>query len=158
MGRIENIAKFAQTRNETQAHKEAAKVQRMEQYKQQIRSLKPRIAELLEVGNACLEHNIPLEGRRWGGHEGYDTHQFITNSWSHLLGFVWKYEKGTRRPQPFTKLGIMGGGACNFNLETDGETIDVSGGDILYVLKRFVDEFDRFEDEFYKYVDRITTN
>lgn len=149
MSRIDNIAKFAQKKEEEQINKEMEKKQKIYYYNERIKSLKPRIDELLAVGNACLEHGIPLTGQAWGGHEGYDTHQFITNSWSHLLGFV------ANKNLPFTKLGIMGGGACNFDLRTDGEITNVSG-DILWVLKKFVDGFDTFEKEFYEYVDKIT--
>lgn len=155
MSRIDNIANFARKREEEAVAKEIALQNRIEGYKEQIRALKPRIDELLEVGNACLKHGIPLEGQSFGCHEGYDTHQFITNSWSHLLGFVRAYDQSTRKPLMFTKVGIFGGGACNYHLETDGVTIRVEK-DQAYVLKRFVEEFDKFETEFYNYVDRVT--
>lgn len=149
MSRADNIAKFAQKKEEEAKAQETASLNRIEAYKEKIRELKPRIDELLEVGNACLEHNIPLTSDSFGRHEGYDTHQFISYSWSHLVGFI--SEKG----KPFTKVGKIGGGACNWNLTTDGDTIDVSG-DIERVLKLFLDEFDTFETEFYAYVDKIT--
>jgi hypothetical protein len=156
LSRIDNISKFAQKKEEQKLAKERAIQQQFEECVSKIKSFKPRIDELLTVGNACLEHGIALEGEAWGGHQGYDTHQFITNGWSHLLGFVCGRDQRTREVLPFTQLGIMGGGACHFDLRTDGVTVDVSGSDALYVLKRFVDEFDKFETEFYKYVDKIT--
>lgn len=155
MDRVNNILKYAQKKEIEKTEKEMAIATQIKEYKEKIKSLKPKIDELLLVGNACLENKIPLEGQAWGGHEGYDTHQFITNSWSHLLGFVNNYDRNTRKRLSFIKLGIHGGGACNFNLETDGIMIDVSG-DELYVLKKFVDKFDEFESEFYKYIDNIT--
>ena len=155
MNRIDNIAKFAQKKENERITKEMETMKKIEEYKKTIKSFKPRIDELIMVGNACFEHGIALEGRAFGCREGYDTNQFITNSWSHLLGFVQTYDQKTRKKMPFAKLGIMGGGACNFNLETDGEAINVSG-DVIYVLKKFVDNFDMFETEFYAYVDRVT--
>lgn len=155
MSRINNIAKFAQKKEEERITKEMTIARQIEEYKETIKSFKPRIDELIAVGNACLEHGIALEGKAWGGHEGYDTNQFITNSWSHLLGFVVNYDRTMRKKMPFTKLGIMGGGACNFDLKTDGVTVEVSG-DVLWVLKKFVEGFDLFETEFYKYVDKVT--
>lgn len=155
MNRIDNIVAFAERKEEAERQKEIARIDRIEKYKEKIHELKPRIDELLKVGNACLEYNIPLEGKEWGGHEGYDTHQFITNSWSHLLGFVSRRDQFTRSRISFTHLGIMGGGACNYNLETDGNKIEVSG-DIEYILHRFIKDFDEFEAEFYNYVDKIT--
>lgn len=155
MNRIDNIAKYAHKKEEEKNNKEMIIAQQIEEYKEKIKSFKSRIDELLVVGNACLEHGIPLDGKAWGGHEGYDTNQFITNSWSHLLGFVSVYDHNARKSLPFTKIGIMGGGACNYNLATDGEIIEVSGN-VSYVLKKFVENFDEFEMEFYKYVDKIT--
>lgn len=148
MSRIDNIKKFAQKKEEEQINKENEVVRQIEECKEKIKSFKPRIYELIEVGNACLEHGIKLTGQAWGGHEGYDTHQFFTNSWSHLLGFV--YDKNG-----INCLGIYGGGACNYNLKTDGNFIEVEGN-VLYILKRFVNEFDEFETEFYRYVDKVT--
>ena len=156
MSRIDNIAKFAQKREEEKMSKEQLRLQQIEEYKERIKALRPRIDELLEVGNACLEHDIPLTGEAWGGHQGYDTHQFITNGWSHLLGFVQNRDMDTRKLLPFNKLGIWGGGCCDYNLETDGIIVNALGSDTLYVLKRFVNEFDEFENEFYKYVDKVT--
>lgn len=149
MSRVDNIIKFAQRREEEKSTQENAKQKRIEAYKEQIRVLKPRIDELLEVGNACKKHGIALNGSSWGGHEGYDTHQFISNAWSHLVGFI-----SEGKDTPFTKVGKIGGGACNYNLTTDGEIIIVTG-DVESVLKSFVEGFDTFEEEFYAYVDRI---
>lgn len=143
MSRIDNIKNY-KTRIETE---EKIKVNeekiRIEQYKEKIRSLKPRIDELLETGKACSESGIPLIG---GCREGYDAHQFFTNGWSHLVGFY---------GNNFKYVGKKGGGACNYDLKTDGVEIIVSG-DIEYVLKKFIDDFDKFETEFYNYVDKIT--
>lgn len=155
MSRIENIAKFAQKRDDAQMEKERRIEMEIEMYKERIKALKHRIDELLTVGNACMEHGIPIEGRAWGGHEGYDTNQFISNSWSHLVGFIKEVDMETRKPLPLAKVGVRGGGACHFDLETDGVRIDVSG-EVLWVLKHFVEGFDEFETEFYKYVDKVT--
>lgn len=157
MNRIENIERFASEREKKEVMEQRQKEIRIEEYKEKIRSFKPRIDELIKVGNACLKNGIKLEGKEWGGHEGYDTHQFITNGWSHLLGFVGEKNHENRTEfLPIKKLGIYGGGCCYYNLETDGVTIDVSGKEAEYVLKRFVTEFDKFEKAFYEYVDKVT--
>lgn len=155
MDRIESIGVFAKDRDEKKMKAEQEKTRRIETLKNHIRTLKPRIDELIKVGNACKENGIPLTGKEWGGHEGYDTHQFYTNSWSHLLGFVAEFEQPSRKELPIRKLGIFGGGACDFNLVTDGVTIEVEKDD-LHVLERFAKEFDNFEEEFFKYVDKLT--
>ena len=156
MGRIDNIEKFAQKRDYEQMEKEIAVQNQIEECKERIKVLKPRIDELLAVGNACMKNGIPLVGQAFGCREGYDTHQFMTNGWSHLLGFVRNFDQKQYKDLPFTKLGIQGGGACWYDLKTDGVTVDVSGKESLHVLKRFVNEFDEFETEFYKYVDKVT--
>lgn len=151
MNRVDNIKKFANKRDIEQTQKKVDSLNRIEEYKAHIKTLKPRIDELLKVGNACLEYGIELNGRSWGGHEGYDTHQFFSNSWSHLVGFI-----NDGKDKPITKVGKRGGGACNWELETNGIDIKVSGN-IEQVLKYFIDEFDEFETEFYKYVDKVTS-
>lgn len=149
MSRIDNIKKFAQKKAEEKIDKEMEVIRQIKECKEKIKSFKPRIDGLIEVGNACLEHGIKLTGKAWDSYEGYDTHQFFTNSWSHLLGFV--YDKNE-----INCLGIFGGGFCDYHLKTDGDFIEVEGRSVLYVLKRFVNEFDEFETEFYKYVDKVT--
>lgn len=150
MSRIDNIKKFAEQREQTEMNKAELSAKRIEEYKAKIKELKPRIDELLAVGNVCRENNIPLAGSRWGGHEGYDTHQFISNGWSHVTGFI-----SEGKDILFTKVGKVGGGACTWNLKTDGNEIIVEG-EVENVLKYFLEEFDEFETEFYKYVDNLT--
>ena len=150
MNRVDNIKKFANKRDIEQTQKKEDTLNRIEEYKAHIKTLKPRIDALLKVGNACLVYGIELNGSTWGRHEGYDTHQFFSNSWSHLVGFI-----NDGKDKPVTKVGKRGGGACNWELETNGIDIEVSGN-IERVLKYFIDEFDEFETEFYKYVDKVT--
>lgn len=155
--RLNNIDSFVEKKEVekmTKAENERLEIKRLID---EIKELQPRINDLLIVGNACLFNKIPLKGTGFGCKEGYDTHQFITNGWSHLLGFVDK----SIAPQklPFMYLGIQGGGFYTYDLETDGRTVYVSGRDgrdKIYVLNRFVKEFDKFEKEFYAYVDRVT--
>ena len=150
MNRVDNIKKFANKRDIEQTQKKKDTLNRIEEYKAHIKTLKPRIDELLKVGNACLVYGIELNGSTWGGHEGYDTHQFISNGWSHVPGFISEGNK-----LPFTKVGKIGGGACTWNLKTDGNKIIVDG-EAERVLKMFLEQFNEFEEEFYKYVDGLT--
>lgn len=158
MNRIDNIAKFAQRKEEEKIAKEVALQQQIEDYKKKIRALRARIAQLIEVGNACVKYGIPLNGKAWGGHEGYDTHQFYTNGWSHLVGFV------DDKDSEITYLGINAGGACgHYNFRTNGNLIydihDQTKERVepsVYHLKHFLECFEEFESEFYKYVDSIT--
>lgn len=149
MNRVDNIISFANKKEMELTKKREDSLTKIEMYKEHIRTLKPSIDELLKVGNACLRYGIPLESGF--SQQEYKTHQFISNGWSHLTGFIRESNN-----KPFTKVGKIGGGACNYNLITDGEIINVSG-EVEYVLRRFLEDFDTFETEFYKYVDNVTT-
>lgn len=163
----ENNARLASLRNFSK-NEETLKMaaQRREQEKrealiQKICTLAPRIDELIATGNACLENNIPLTGHSYGLHEGYETHQFFTNSWSHLVGFV-----GNPHSQPchIRYLGINGGGACGvYNFRTDGQNVfsvhednpyDISAPSIFH-MQNFLERFESFESHFYAYVDSV---
>lgn len=50
-----------------------------------IKELKPRIDDLIKLANYAKDNGIDFNKRGWGGHEGYDTGMFYTNSWSHLV-------------------------------------------------------------------------
>lgn len=157
LDRLNNINDFAERKETERKQKTEKENLEIKKLIKQIKELQPRINDLLITGNACLFNKIPLKGTGFGCKEGYDTHQFITNGWSHLLGFVDK----SIAPQklPFRALGIQGGGFDHYDLETDGRIVYVSGVDRIskiYVLNRFIKEFDEFEKEFYAYVDRVT--
>lgn len=158
MNRIDNIKAYATEKVLQKQKAEQEKQIKRENLMNTIRTLQPRIKELIDVGNACLVNNIELTGRSWGGHEGYDTHQFITNCWSHLVGFV------SNNKSAIFELGINAGGACgSWDFRTDGNKIyDIHEGTheqrpaSLEHLQNFVDKFDEFEESFYRYVDGIT--
>lgn len=157
MSRIDNIKAYAQERVQTEKAREEERQFKCEELTEKIRALKPRIKELIEVGNACLVNGIALTGQAWGGHEGYDTHQFITNCWSHLVGFVQNGKSA------IFELGINAGGACGkWNFRTDGDKVyDVCGDErreaSLEHMQKFINKFDEFETTFYGYVDGITS-
>lgn len=125
-----------------------------------VRTLEPRINELIATGNACLQSCIPLTGQGFGCVESYDTHQFFTNSWSHLVGFVGNPNKN---PCHIEYLGINGGGACgSYHFRTDGVDVfsvhENNSGNIVKPsirdLENFLARFDTFESAFYSYVDK----
>lgn len=155
---ISKIEAYSERKNAEVTLEKEREERELEALKETIRRLKPRIDRIIEVGNACLKHNIPLEGRAWGGRESYETHQFFTNSWSHLVGFV-REKAGT-----ICLLGINGGGACGeFDFRTNGgeiydirETTGLTREPSKYHLKKFVENFDTFEKSFYEYIDEIT--
>ena len=127
----------------------------------QIQKLEPRIKDLITTGNACLQSNIPLTGQAFGMRENYDTNQFITNSWSHLVGFVCNPRD---QSSSITFLGINGGGACGkYDFRTDGVRVfsvnEHDPSDVITpptgVMERFLNRFNEFESSFYNYVDHV---
>ena len=129
-----------------------------------IKALEPRIRNLIDTGNACLQSNIPLTGQAFGMREDYDTNQFFTNSWSHLVGFVGNpHDKSCY----IEFLGINGGGACGvYDFRTDGDSVfsvnERNFSDIIVPsighMQRFLNRFDEFESAFYSYVDKVIAN
>lgn len=149
MDRVKNIMDYAQRKSEERVRAQEAKALEIQSYKDRVCSLEPRIAEMLRVANACVAHGIPLPYNHTHNQSNdYEAGYFIADSIRHRLGFI-----------PSNSLikyvGIMGGGYCEYNLETNGDEIRVRG-DEAGVLKRFLAEFDRFESMFYKYVDATT--
>lgn len=155
--RLNNIANFRKNQEISEQNKKIEQELERERLIGEIKLLKPRIDRLLEVGNACQNVGISLMGKAWGGHEGYDTNQFFTNSWSHLVGFV-----GRGKDIPIIEMGINGGGACGqWNFRTDGIRVyEVSGektqGPQIHHMRKFLTNFDVMEKAFYDYVDKVT--
>lgn len=120
-----------------------------------IKELKPRIDDLIKLANYAKDNGIDFNKRGWGGHEGYDTGMFYTNSWSHLVGFV--------NRDPITLLGIDAGGACgDVDFRTNGEhTFGLNRNTMaiiepsLYRMENFIKKFDEFEREFYAYIEKV---
>lgn len=133
-----------------------------------IRALKPRIDELIEVGNACLANGIELDAyhhNRWFNRSDdcYERGTFVTNSISHRVGFVINSGKYDVKP---LELGINNGGACGcYDFRTDGARVyfvheknKLDTKDASYKLsdlRAFLNKFDDFESAFYDYVDKV---
>lgn len=148
--RLNAIATFAQKRDEEIANKKKREEEKEEYLKQTILGWHDRIQQLIETANACVEHGIKIECS-YSGERNYEHGHFITDAVSHILGF----EYYGRRREIITRIGKRGGGACYFDVFTDGKTIDATGTERLWALQRFVDDFDRFESMFYAYVDSV---
>ena len=120
-----------------------------------IKELKPRIDDLIKLANYAKGNGIDFNKRGWGGHEGYDTGMFCTNSWSHLVGFV--------NRNPIKLLGIDAGGVCgDVDFRTNGEyTFGLNRNTMaivepsLYHMENFIKKFDEFEREFYAYIEKV---
>lgn len=140
---------------EKERQKEIEIQKRKETVLAKIAELKPRIDDLIKLANYAKDNGINFNNKGWGGHEGYDTGMFYTNTWSHLVGFV--------HNNPITVLGIDAGGACgNVDFRTNGEiTVGVieDKKEIvepkLWHMEKFIKNFDEFEREFYAYIEKV---
>lgn len=149
-----NVSERLKSLENYATEKEMEKKRKIERERQEeiamiknIKSLKPRIDDLLIVANSCLSKGIRIENIEWGSMNYKDGH-FGADATTHHLGF------SIHRGKAIHYLEIRGGGYDNYNLKTDGYIVDVQG-EKLYVLKRFLNEFDKFESEFYAYVDKF---
>ena len=150
MSRIDNIAGFALRRDAEVAAKIKQKEEREVFLKETILGWHDRIQELIDTANACVKNGIVFYHDRANDRD-YDGRHFVTDGWCHILGFVFN----RHRPETITKIGKEGGGACHYDVFTDGKTITATGEDRLLALEKFVETFDEFETKFYAYVDRI---
>lgn len=148
--RINAITAFAQRRDIEIANKKKQAEDREEFLKQTILGWSDRIQQLIDTANACVKNGIKFYHNGTSGCN-YDGNHFITDAWCHILGF----EFNKCHPTTITRIGKMGGGACDFDIYTDGKTITATGGSRLWALEQFVDSFDEFESKFYAYVDKI---
>ena len=127
----------------------------IENYTNQILEWKPRIDELIDLANYARENDISLGKAHIGSNrQCYECGYFYSDGISHLVGFI--------NDPVIKELGIIAGGACGqWNFYTDGEFIYEENGKgekrepQLSHLEKFVKNFLEFEEEFYKYIDKV---
>lgn len=167
--RLEKFKKFkADTDNKELEKKMAIKMER-EDLIAKVRCLKPRIDELIETANECIEYGICINeyGKSFNYYvDEYEKGTFVTNGWSHKVGFIQKsngYYKGKRVYNTIKYIGIDNGGANGcYDFRTDGYSVqyihekneDDRKIPSIYDLKKFLNGFDEFEKKFYEYVDK----
>ncbi len=167
MSRIDNIKQYALERDEAERIRQEKIFQRKQGYIEQIKAFGPRIKELIEVANACLENGVEIN---WQGksdsqyHDEWNHATFCTNCSTHRVGFVWQY-KDHKFINRIEAMGIDGGGANGeYYLRTNGDYLisrvgrsyDAECNELdEYQLETFVRTFGKFEKAFYKYVDNL---
>ena len=167
MSRIENIKRYAMERDESERIRIVKEQQRKQGLIAQIKDLGPRVKELIEVANACLENGVEInkQGKTDSPyHDEWNNATFCTNCITHKVGFVWQY-KDHKFINRIEAMGVDGGGANGEHyLRTDGEYVVSRGSRSYeasykepdeYQLETFVEGFDEFESAFYKYVDNL---
>lgn len=152
MNRIENIRAAAQRRDEKINAEERRISQLVEDRMTKIKNRAPRIAELISVANELRNNGFTL-GKRT--HDGF-FEEFVSNGIDHNTGFIILRDD-------IIGVGIIGHG-CN------GEDVvwDKNGNYVQelsenswsdYVIRQKLDKFlltfDKFEEDFYKFVDSL---
>ena len=89
MSRIDNIKKYAEQQKINAENKEIQEQQTRETLIAQIQALKPRIVELIETAQACVENGIYLFGNE-NSRTGNVWHKigFIADHTYHKTGFL----------------------------------------------------------------------
>ena len=125
-----------------------------ERLMEQIRELKPRIDDLIKLANYARRNGIEINYRDVRN-EDYKHGTFVSNGWSHVVGFI--------NENPIRYVGQVAGGAYGaWDFMTDGVEIFargrcedryIKGTPNVRQLRHFVKRFPVFEEEFYKYID-----
>ena len=135
----------------------------------QIKELQPRIQKIIEIGNLCIENGINLNKRGTYRKCKYEEDAFETDGIYHQLGFYPNNYQANPlfRCTHYDFIGYDMGGACgNINFITDGDIIastpDHSGFEIKGMdtplnkhCKSFLEDFPKFEEAFYKFIDNL---
>lgn len=167
MSRIDDIKQYAFERDEAERIRQEKIQQRKQGYIDRIKAFGPRIKELIEVANACIENGVEInrQGKSFSQYQDeWNNATFCTNCITHRVGFVWQYKDG-KFINRINTIGIDGGGANGeYYLRTNGDYLisrvgrgceDECNELDEYQLKTFVKTFDEFETSFYKYVDNL---
>ena len=158
MSRLEKINQYAILKEQRDEQARIDKEKHLEEMKQSIQALAPRVKELCSLIKA-LDSNKLLKT-----HSTFDK-DFFSDAWSHILGFRYlngTFKDGTARTSSMPTMnsigaiGKMGGGACKWDvwLDEEGKFHGV-GEDLEFAMERFLEEFDNFETSVFKFVDNL---
>lgn len=114
---------------------------KLNELRDKILSMGNRIKEIISVGEELYNNEFNITD--WNcrvGNVGFEYRNYSDHQIEIALGI--------RKAEP---LG-------NINMETDGEVIGfsykINDSDKIYMLERFLEDFDRFETKFYEWVDK----
>ena len=121
-----------------------------------IKALSPRITDLITVANVCGENGICL---------GKEPSNLEAPEFVNRLGFYGAKQNpykgiGSYNRLQITGIGYAGGGCCGENFLVDSEGNIYEGWThksetIIRKMKSFLDEFDSFEADFYRFIDQL---
>lgn len=160
--RINKIAQVAKAMRDAEDNKRAESYERMCNFENKIGELANRISELIEVANEMIANGIQLG--EFVGDWNVESPKFISDGIFHRFGFVVKgqvYKSSVTNHDPkiilIRGVGKCGGGCCGSDFIVDQEGIITSWNTDVYNkgIDDFLTKFDKFEKEFYEYVDSL---
>lgn len=166
--RLAKLNNYGAKQTQAKMDDAATKVSKLESAVSQVKSLGPRITELLEVANACVDNDISLFH-----FDGWDQIHFTADNTGITYG---------RKPPKYIASKIVSdyaqqhyffltdGEECNFYFDanmrgserhgvvkTIYQIVEGSRGyeEFLAAITDFISGFDKFESDFYAYVDSV---
>ena len=165
----EKIISHKIKKEEEKLQKEIAYQNRLEECISEIKDLKPRIQNIIDIGNYCIENGISLNKIGTYNKCKYEEDAFETDGIYHQLGFYRNHYQG----HPFYQcshydyIGYDMGGACGtVNFITNGDIVagtpDHDGFEIkginpplLKHCEKFLKEFPVFEKVFFEFIENL---
>lgn len=141
--RLNKIASVASVTENAEIAKEIAKQNEKQALIDHIATYAERIKAIIEVGSKLVENKMPLG----------ENDRFQSSGWDHRFGFM---VVGSRLFSPsqwkIIGIGSEGGGwsGSDLNVNENGEVVSYSG---RYNCESWTEEFEKFEEAFYNYVD-----
>lgn len=156
--RINAINLLGTRKKEEQKKSLQDRAKTFEDYKNGVRQLAERAKALLKVARTLDENGLVL-GELTGGHT--KTPRFVSDGICHRFGFLVQGNEylGSRKYLEPYAIGIKGGGCNGFDhaIDEDAEFMTLKFNEYVSSegLQYFLDAFDKFEKDFYEYVDNI---
>lgn len=160
--RLNKISQVANAMREAEDKKRAESYERMCNFENKIGELAPRISELIDVANEMIANGIQLG--EFVGDWNTVSPKFISDGIFHRFGFIadgslYKSSISNHDPRRILILGVgkCGGGCCGSNFTVNRDGIIISWNTDVYKrgIDDFLAKFDKFEKEFYEYVDNL---
>lgn len=133
--------------------------------KEKIRQLAPRISNMIDLANACVKNNIEIY-KKAPNHR--DRNLFLSDGITHYTGLIapWRTEFNGKE---YKYIGIINGGACgntDLRVNKNGKAFGWRENSTypqtyseteprLVDLKQFLKEFDELEKEFLNFIDNL---
>lgn len=150
--RLKNLDAWKIKKNIEENAKRLAEEEKQAKTIADIEALWPRAQAVIELYNACLDKGMPFPKTRYNDW----TNDFFSNSWSHFLGvgrLTQEQSHGADKTH-VNAISIRGGGACNYEIDFADGTVFATGSDKWSRLYNFVNEFEKFEHNFYEWFDK----